>query len=138
MAWLTTKNNKGFSLVEVLLSVAVFALLVGGLLGALVYGQQSTLLGGNRARASYLAQEGLDAVRNIRDVSFANLVDGTYGLTTTGNKWTLAGSSDTQDIFTRQIVISTVNSSKKQVTSTVTWQQNLQRPGSITLTTFFG
>ncbi|MDP3973696.1 MAG: prepilin-type N-terminal cleavage/methylation domain-containing protein [Candidatus Daviesbacteria bacterium] len=129
-------NSKGVSLVEVLLSVAVFGLIVTGLFGGLIYGQQSTALAGQRARAVMLADEGLEAVRNIRDENFSNLSDGTYGLTTTGNQWNLSGSSDITDIFTRQVVISSVDSARKQVVATVTWQQNAQRTGSVTLTTY--
>lgn len=129
-------HSKGFSLVEVLLAVAVFALIVSGLIGGLIYGQQSTALAGQHARAVMLADEGLEAVRNIRDAGFINLADGTYGLTTTGNQWNLSGSSDTTDIFTRQVIISTVDTKRKNITINVTWQQNPQRTGSVSVVTY--
>ena len=129
-------KQAGFSLVEVILSSAVFVLLVTALVGAYLYGQEATALAGNRARANMLAEEGLEAVRNIRDANFANLTDGTYGLTTTGNQWNLSGSSDVTDIFTRQIVISTVDTKRKSVTANVTWQQNPQRSGAIFFITY--
>ena len=128
--------KKGFSLVEVLLAVAVFGLMVTGLAGGLIYGQQSTALAGQRARAVILADEGLEAIRNIRDENFSNLTDGTYGLTTAGNQWNLSGTSDITDIFTRQIVISAVDANRKQLTSTISWQQNPQRAGQIQLVTY--
>ena len=53
--------NKGFSLVEVLLAVSIFGLLLLFLTGGLIYGQQSTALSGARARAEFLAEEGLEA-----------------------------------------------------------------------------
>lgn len=130
--WLAI-DQAGFLLVEVILASAVFALLITGLVGAYLYGQESTALAGNRARAVMLAEEGLEAVRNIRDASFGNLTDGTYGLTTTGNQWNLSGFSDISDIFTRQIVISAVDPKRKSVTANVTWQQNPQRSGSVVL-----
>src|SRR3989338_3981762 len=124
-AWSATRA-KGFSLVEVILSSAVFVLLVTALSCAYLYGQESTALAGNLARASMLTEEGLEAVRNIRDGGngVANLLNGTYGLTTTGNIWNLSGSSDTNGIFTRSVTISNVDSKRKLVTSNVTWQQN--------------
>lgn len=128
-------KNHGFSLVEVLLAVSVFGLMVTGLIGGLIYGQQSTQLAGQRVRAVMLADEGLEAVRNIRDANFANLADGTYGLTTTGNQWNLSGSSDTTDIFTRAVTISTVDTNRKSITSSVAWQQNVQRGGLVSLAT---
>ena len=135
-ARLPISNHSGFSLVEVLLAVSVFGLLVTGLVGGLIYGQQSTAIAGMRSRAAMLADEGLEAVRNIRDENFSNLTDGTYGLTTTGNQWNLSGTSDTTDIFTRQIVISAVDANRKQLTSTISWQQNPQRAGQIQLVTY--
>ncbi len=120
---------------EVLLSVAVFGLLTTALVGAYLYGEEATMLAGNRARANLLAEEGLEAVRNIRDPAYANLTDGTYGLTTAGNQWNLSGASDTNGIFTRQVVISTVDTKRKSVTANVTWQQNPQRTGSVSLVT---
>ncbi len=112
--------KKAFSLVEVLLAVSVFSLIVTVLAGALIYGQQSTALAGMRSRAVLLADEGLEAMRNTRDASFASLVD----------------SSDVVDIFTRTITISTPSTDRRQITSTVTWQQNLQRSGEVTAVTY--
>ena len=136
-AWSATRA-KGFSLVEVILSSAVFVLLVTALSGAYLYGQESTALAGNLARASMLTEEGLEAVRNIRDGGngVANLLNGTYGLTTTGNIWNLSGSSDTNGIFTRSVTISNVDSKRKLVTSNVTWQQNGQRTGIASASTY--
>lgn len=130
------KFKKGFLLIEVLLAVTILSLLVSFVVGAAIYGEQSTMLSGARARAAFLADEGLEAARNIRDAQFSNLTDGTYGLSKATNVWTFSGSSDTTDIFTRSLAISSVTSTKKQIASTVTWQQNQQRSGSISLTTF--
>lgn len=102
-----------------------------------MYGQESTALSGQRTRAVFLAEEGLEATRNIRDSEFSNLTNGTKGLAISGNQWVFSGSSDTTDSFyTRQITISTAGTNRKQVACTVTWQQNPQRTGSITLTTY--
>lgn len=127
-------RQAAFSLVEIILANAVFALLLVGLVGIYLYGQESSMTSGNRNRAILMAEEGLEAVKNIADASFSNLVDGTYGLTTTTSQWNLVGLSDVRDIFTRQINISTVDSKRKAITSTVTWQQNLQRNGLVSLT----
>lgn len=133
--WSAT-NQAGFSLVEVILSSAVFVLLVTALVGAYLYGQEATALAGNRARAVMFAEEGLEAVRNIRDPAFANLTNGTYGLATTSNQWNFSGSSDVNGMFTRQVTIGTVTANEKQMSSSVSWTQNAQRAGSVTLTTY--
>lgn len=130
-------KNLGFSLVEVLLSGTILALILTAFVSAMIYGQESTMLAGNRNRAVFLAEEGLEAVRNIRDNAYANLVDGTYGLAVAGNIWTFSGSNDlTENFYTRQIAISTIDANRKQITSTVTWQQNPQRTGSVSVTSY--
>lgn len=130
------KGQSGFSLVEVLLSVSVFGLIVTALVGGLIYGQQSTAFSGARSRATILADEGLEAVRNIRDENFSNLTDGIHGLAISDNKWTLSGTSDVTDIFTRAITISPVDANRKQVFSTVTWPQTPLENGGVVLSTY--
>ena len=77
-------TSKGFSVVEVLLAASIFSLLVTALVGAFLYGQESSALAGARARAGQLADEGLEASRSIRDGAFTNLTDGAHGLAVSG------------------------------------------------------
>ena len=114
-------NEAGFSVIEVLLAAAVFAVLATGLIGAFVYGQQSTVNTGDHSRAMALADEGLQAVRNIRNAGYANLTAGTYGLAQNAGTWTLSGASDTSDIYTRRITLAANGSNRWTVTSTVSW-----------------
>lgn len=131
------KSQPGVSLVEALLAVTLFGIFLVAIGGALNAGQESAVLSGKRARAVALADEGLEAVRTIRDAGFTNLVDGTYGIVTTSNQWNFSSStSDTTDMFTRQVKIGTIDTDTKVVTSTVTWQQNLQRTGSVEAVTY--
>lgn len=129
-------NAKGFSLIEVLLAVSIFGLIVTVMVGGLIFGQESAVSAGMRSRAVMVAEEGLEAVRNIRDAGFSNLTDGTHGLSISGSQWILSGPSDATDIFTRVITISTVDANKKQVASTVSWQQNPQRTGQVQAVTY--
>lgn len=127
---------KGFSLVEALLSVSLFALLVTALVGAVIYGRESTAVAGARARAIAIAEEGLEATRNIRDASLVTLTDGNHGLVISANQWAFSGTSDAVDPFTRQVAISTPSTNRRQAVSTVTWQQTPSRTGSAALTTY--
>ena len=129
-------KGAGFNLIEVMLALAVFSLAVLALAGAFLYGLESAQVAGKRARAILVAEEGLEAVRNIRDADFANLIDGTHGLAVSSNQWILSGSQDVVDIFTRQIIISSVDSDRKQVVSQVDWDQSLQRAGSVAAATY--
>lgn len=123
----------GFSIVEVLLASSLFALFVTGFAGVYLYGQEGSATSGNRARALLLAQEGLDAVQNISESGFGNLTVGTFGLSKTTNQWVLTGSFDTTGLFRRQTVITSFDADRKDIAVTVTWTQNAQRTGSITL-----
>lgn len=125
-AWFHIRGNqRGFSPVEVLLAATIFGFLVTALIGAIVYGRSSTATSGDRVRANLLAEEGVEAVRNIRDAAYTNLADGTYGLTQSSNHWVLSGSQDVSDIFTRQVIIASDGTDRKRVTSTVTWPQGV-------------
>lgn len=121
-AW--SNNQRGFSAVEVLLAAAVFGVVVTAIIGALVYGRASTATAGDRNRANMLAEEGLEAARNIRDAGYtANLVDGTYGLVLSGGVWTLSGSSDVTGNFTRSVTVASAGTNRKTITANVSWPQ---------------
>jgi prepilin-type N-terminal cleavage/methylation domain-containing protein len=84
--WLTTRlrrmrfveyGQRGFSVIEVLLAATVFAMVATGAVGAIVYGRASTANAGDTVRAHMIAEEGIEAARNIDNASYANLVDNT-------------------------------------------------------------
>lgn len=134
-AWLVT-NQSGFAVVEILLASVIFALVAGVYIAAIIDGQVNTEMAGKRARAAIIAEEGIEATRNIRDDDYTNLTNGTHGLAISSDTWTFSGSSDVTDGFTRSVTIADVETDKKSVTSTVTWTQNQQRSGSITLVSY--
>ena len=137
--FLRIKKQIGFSLIEVLIAIAVFGLIITAIIGAVIYGRESTMLAGARSRASFFANEGLEATRNIRDANFSNLTDGTWAISTSGNIFSLVNPisfPDVNGIFTRTIIISTIDANTKMVVSQVNWQQNPQRTGQIVLTTY--
>ena len=123
-------------MVEVILSAALFALIVTGLAGVLMYGQESTAIAGQRFRAIMLADEALEAGRNMRDEDYTLLTDGPHGLRIRQRQWELFGASDQSGIFTRQLVVATLDPNRKKLVATVTWQENLRRNGQIQLTTY--
>ncbi len=131
-AWLTTsKNSKGFLLIEVLLSSSLFIVFLTAFAGVLYYGIQSSVLAGNRSQAVLLADEGQEAVRSMKNINFANVPDGTYGLVYTNNAWTLSGTEDVNGMYTRRVTIATIDANRKSVTSTVSWQQTPGRQVSV-------
>ncbi len=115
-------RRMGFSTVEVLLAATVFGMIVTALSGALVYGRTSSADAGETNRAHYLAEEGVEAIRNIRDTSYASLpASGDWGLQKSGGVWTLAGTFDTSGVFSRKATFTTVDTTHKNVVVTVSW-----------------
>jgi Tfp pilus assembly protein PilV len=127
--------TKGFLVIEVLLASSLLIIAITAFVGAIIYSSETTSVAGGISRASFLAQEGIEAVRNIHDESYGNLSDGSYGLLVSNHEWLLSGNSDATDGYVRQINIGTIDTNRKLVTSTVTWQETAQRAGNITLTT---
>ncbi len=130
--WFNSRTQGSF-LLEALLAAALGALFMLALGGAYLSGEESAAYAGNQQRALGLAEEGLEAVRNMRDEAFINLLDGTHGLAITGSQWAFSGPQDLTDNFMRRITISSIDTKRKSITSEVTWPQNQQRNGSITL-----
>ncbi len=128
-------DQGGFSVVEVLLAATVFGFLVSARIGALVYGRQATADAGDHRQAASLAEEGLEAVRNIAGASYTNLVDGTYGLSQATNQWAFSGASDATGMFVRSISITAAGANRKKVTSTITWPQ-INSTGQVSLDTY--
>lgn len=126
-AWFRIRlpGQRGFSTVEVILAATVFAFLTTALVGSFVYGRASTANSGDRDRATYLAEEGLEAVRNIRDAAYANIpgTDGTYYLGQSGNIWTIGSTPEAaiDGIYTRQVVVASAGVDRKNITVNVSW-----------------
>ena len=131
------KQKKGFVLIEALLGLALFVIYVAAFYPIIIGIREVPFFAGNRDRGIFICEEGLEAVRNIRDAGFVNLTDGTHGLAVTGNEWTLAGSFDNVGAFTREITISAVDANTKQVTCNVTWNQTAAKSATIELVTYF-
>lgn len=131
--WSTTRLS-GFLLIEVLLSSSLFIIFLTAFAGVLYYGIQSSVLAGNRSQAIMLAEEAQEAVRSMKNVNFANVPDGTYGLTYTNNAWSFSGSQDVNGAYTRQVTVTSVDANRKTVTATVSWQQTPGRTGSVSTT----
>ncbi len=116
------KNNlqRGASLIELLVAIGVFTVGVITILFLVFDSGTATRSGATRTQATLLSQEGLEAVRTIRDNDFTTLVDGTYGIALSAGKWILSGTSDITGQFTRIITIAPgTDSFSKKITSSV-------------------
>jgi len=132
-----THVSSGQSLVEILLAIALFVLGISTVVTVYLNALTSERAASERMEAIFYADEGLDAIRSVRDVNFATLAAGTYGLAIDGGVWTLSGTSDTHDLYQRQIQISELDADTRYVTSTVTWNFTDTQSREVSFTTFF-
>ncbi|MBU0646085.1 prepilin-type N-terminal cleavage/methylation domain-containing protein, partial [Patescibacteria group bacterium] len=104
---LISQNQTGFSLVEVILAIAILG--IGGTAIVMMLGNsyQSSQAASDRSEAGFLASQTYEAVRSIGQDAYNRLLDGTYGLDDADGSWDFAATSDLIGRFTRQVVIET-------------------------------
>lgn len=157
-------NQSGLSILEVILASALFVIFATGSVRALLQNYNTNRLGAEYTVANQFASEGLEAVRSIKNQSFANLVNTAgCGLIRNGsNVWafqsptctnnTLVHSSS--DNYIRTIKVEpvdrddippagnivfpggTLDPDTKKITSTVTWNFNSARPETLSLVAY--
>lgn len=134
------KDQSGQSLIEILIATGVFAIIASAVVFLVFDSHTFNRLGHEFTLATYLAEEGLEATKEIRGTDLANLPNGEHGLLNNGD-WSFSGSSDDLSNILgngqRTITISEPEADIKVVTSTVTWDFNDIRSETITLSTQF-
>ncbi|MBT5808683.1 prepilin-type N-terminal cleavage/methylation domain-containing protein [Candidatus Uhrbacteria bacterium] len=132
------KNNQGQSLIEVVIVMALFAILSGGVVSTLLGSAHATKKGAEYIVATGYIKEGIEAARSIRDREYSELTNGAHGLATGSGYYTFSGSSETIDtVYTRTITVEDVyrtgaltgdiavsgilDNNTKKVTVNVTW-----------------
>lgn len=156
--------QSGLSILEVILASALFVILAAGSVRALLQNYNTNRLGAEYTVASQFASEGLEAVRSIKNQSYANLVNTPgCGLIRNGsNVWAFQSPTCTENTLThnsgdnyiRTIKVESVNRDgvppvgnivssggttdldTKKITSTVTWNFNSGRPETLNLVTY--
>lgn len=149
-------TQSGFSVVEIILASALFLIFSGASIVVVLQGFDLNRVGTETIVANQYAIEGIEAVRSIRNQSYANLVvTAGAGLTrSASNTWTFSGVSNQfgpNNMYTRVIVISSVSrdasgnivssggsvdANTMKVTSTVTWNHTPTRIDKVIQTTY--
>ncbi len=148
------KNSQGFSLVEVILALAIFMILAVSGVTTVLHSFSVNKLGEEQTNAELYAQEGIEAVRSIKNQGWSNLIADvqTKGLKTTSGFWEFNGStSDTKDKYTRSVLVSAVNRDVSgnivdsggatdpdtlKITSNVSWNYSGPRNDTISYLTY--
>lgn len=149
--------SQGFSLVEVVLAAAIFMLFSTSAIVVVLGGLNANRLGGEETVANQFANEGIEAVKSIKNQAYASLVNSAgIGVARPSNVWVFSGASNTlthnvSDNYTRVIKVESVNRDgsgnivstggttdpdTKKITSTVSWNFNSSRPESVILSTY--
>jgi Tfp pilus assembly protein PilV len=125
-------SRRGFTLVETLVAISIFTMSILGMISILASGVSDISYAKQKIAASYLAQEGIEYVRNMRDTAVLyNATDAQHGwdafkptLPTSPSTTFYRVSSDFSN-FTRTISadITTFGSNEVKITSTVSWTQ---------------
>lgn len=117
---LLRRTSRGQLLVEILLAIAITAIMLPALLTGLLSSKQGKAQQAQRVQAVALMKEAEEVVRNVRDQGWNVFsVNGTYHPLITGDSWTLASGNETVNGLQRSITITDVyrNSSGTIVTS---------------------
>ncbi|HDZ54298.1 MAG TPA: hypothetical protein ENI19_00095 [Candidatus Nealsonbacteria bacterium] len=143
----TINNQKGISVIEILVAIAVLLISFIGIFGILVFSLKTSHSIKETTLANFLAQETIEAVRNFRDGTTWN-VDGLGTLTTevayhqeqigdTPPQWTLALGEEIINGFLRKVIFESVDRDAndnivesggtddpetRKITVTVSWQ----------------
>lgn len=127
-----TKNTlqTGYSVVEVLLSGALFAVGVSGIIISILFAQRVNQANSLKLTANRRALEGMSAIRSIRDRDFSLLVNGAdMALNLSSGAWTInvaPGPNDdlAEDTLRRITITDGDTSTQKEVTVTVSYATN--------------
>lgn len=125
--------NKGQSLIELLIAMGVFILVISVIAFLVIDAYVADRLGKELTQATFLAEQGLEAARSIRDNDWTSLSVGDHGIATLGTTWVFSGTSDTVDKFTRVVTVETIDSTRRKVTSQITWDLTDLRPQDVSL-----
>ncbi len=137
------KNQKGFSVVEIVIASSILLLVVVSIFSSYAIALVATQKNTAQLQAAFLAEEGIEALKNMRDFGYASYIsslsNGTsYRLAWSNSHWQATTTNTFVDgTFDRTFVLSavsrdgnhdivtsggTVDSNTKKVTVTVAWK----------------
>ncbi|MDP3725039.1 MAG: hypothetical protein Q8R20_01050 [Nanoarchaeota archaeon] len=130
-------HGKGQILIEALIGMALLALGMG--VGALlIFGGSRTLSDrAHASRARLFAEEGVSATRSVIERDWESVSPGEHGLALIAGEWQFAGTSDTNGMFTRVVVVSSSGLYEKEARIRVSWSVAADRKLFVEMPTLF-
>jgi type II secretory pathway pseudopilin PulG len=139
--------TKGQSLVEAVVAIAVVVLIVSGLIIAVISSLRSAQSSRARSTATKLTQDGIEIVRNLRDLGWTDFISKDSSVA-----WCLGNDKELSNLpvdcvnnipadsvnkipFTRTALITETSPNQATVTIEVTWLEG-QTPRKSTVTTY--
>lgn len=149
-------DQAGMSIIEVIIAMALFAIVAAVGLATVAGGFTTNRLGSEHTQATVFAQTGIEAARSIRNQGWesdfiATACGAGCGLSTAGGSWQWSGSNNTLGPFTRTVRVEDVqrdgsgvivtnggtdDPDTKRVISTVTWDFSPARNNTVELATY--
>ena len=100
--------KKGFTLVEVLVAMALFMALTVGLIGLTQLSVKASRISRLKVKAMNVLNETMEATMAVRASNFGSLSEGSYHPEIVEGKWGLVSGIETVDAVTRWVEISRV------------------------------
>jgi type IV pilus modification protein PilV len=117
------KNERGFTLIEVMVAIVILTIGLISLAGLLTTTMRSTTFGKNTTIANNLAQQELEDIRRQATTNFASVIDSVAGSDPVNG----VNPDQTEVItnyivdFTREVYISDIDANSKDVAVRVLW-----------------
>ena len=144
-------DQKGQSLLELLIAMSVFVLVISGIIMLTLTAHITDRQGMERTAATLLAQAGAEAAASIKNTGWKYLTLGNHGLTDVNNEWEFFGSSDQVDKYTRQVSVEvvrrdsngdvvdnggTIDFDSKKIVSRANWEFQPGRASEVAIESF--
>jgi Tfp pilus assembly protein PilV len=129
--------KKGQSLVEAIVALGISLIIITGLVVLAIGAVRTATLTRNRSLAVQYAQEGIEALRSIRDRDYSLLPTsgGPYQVVWTGSEWDTVAGTESLGSLTRSFSVFEPTSGKLQFNLIVSWSDS-GGSHNVDLTTF--
>jgi len=140
---MNSKNlEHGQSLIELIIAIALFATVLLGLSLFIFDSYNASRLALDMTKADFLAEEGLEAAKSIRDNKFSDLSTGSHGLVISNGHWIFQDSEENLSSQLNggkrviEIEDDTLDQNIKKITSIITWKFTENRSEEVKLITY--